>query len=54
MDAYLLDAALARAVVQGALDLRVGGVLQYAGLLKLVLIVQQLVHELLNLQTKQK
>lgn len=50
MDADLFHAALARAVIEGPFHLRVSGVLQYAGFLQLVLVVQQSVHELLHLE----
>lgn len=50
MDADLFHAVLARAVIEGPLHLRASGVLQYAGFLQLVLVVQQSVHELLHLQ----
>lgn len=49
MNADLLHAPLARPVVQNPFNYRLSGMLQYARLLQLVLIVQQSVHEFFHL-----
>lgn len=50
VNADLFHAVLARAVIESSLHWLASGVLQDAGFLQLVLVVQESVHELLHLQ----